>query len=172
MILLRQGVISILFSILLIGPASAAEGFFNESFGNYQEELETAQEENKQGIFIFFHMDECPFCHRMRTTILKDPDVVRYYRKHFLNFMHDIEGSQEVVGFNGDVTTAKGLAEKTYRVRATPVMMIFDLNGNEMVRFTGPASNSQEFLWMADFALSGAYKTQRFTAYKRQRQQQ
>lgn len=34
----------------------AEDPFFDETFGNYQEELEAAREDGKKGVFIFYHM--------------------------------------------------------------------------------------------------------------------
>lgn len=145
----------------------AADPFFDESFGNYQEDLDTAQADGKKGIFVFFHMDECPFCHRMRTTILQEPDVIEFYRENFLTYMHDIEGSNEVVTFDGKAMTSQDMAEKVFRVRATPVMIIFDNQGKPLVRYTGPTRTKEEFMWIGEYVLDGSYKTQSFTAYKR-----
>lgn len=149
--------------------ALAEDVFFDESFGNYQEELETAQEEGKKGVFMFFHMEECPFCHRMRTTIMTEPDVIQLYKENFLSFMLDIEGSHEVVDFDGSAMTAQKLAEKKYRVRATPVMMVFDTKGQLLVKYTGPTRTKEEFKWLAEYVIEGAYLKQNFTAYKRAR---
>ena len=68
-----------------------------------------------------FEMDECPFCHRMKTTILNQPEVQAYFREHFLIFPVDIEGDVEITDFSGATTTMKDFAFKQYRVRATPV---------------------------------------------------
>lgn len=149
--------------------AYAADPFFDESFGNYQEDLQTAKEDGKKGIFVFFHMEECPFCHRMRTTILQEKDVIKRFRDNFLTYMHDIEGSNEVVSFKGKSMTSQDMAEKVFRVRATPVMIIFDLQGNPIVRYTGPTRTKEEFMWIADYVLDGSYEKQSFTAYKRAR---
>lgn len=146
----------------------AQGGFFDESFGNYREELEAAKDAGKQGIFVFFHMEECPFCHRMRNTIMTEPDVIALYKAHFLNFEIDIEGSNEVTDFDGTVSTALQMSEKKYRVRATPVMMIFDLEGKPLVRYTGPTRTKEEFKLLAQYVIDGAYKTMPFTKYKRQ----
>ena len=148
---------------------SADDAFFDETFGNYQDELETAKEQGKKGVFIFFHMDDCPFCHRMQTTFMKDPDVIKLYKDNFITLMHDIEGSNEITDFDGTTGTAQELAEKKYRVRATPVMMIFGLDGKPMVRYTGPTRTKQEFKWLADYVIDGSYKKESFTAYKRAR---
>lgn len=74
-----------------------------------------------------FEMDECPFCHRMKTTVLNRPEVQDYFRKHFLIFSVDIEGDIEITDFQGKPTTMKDFAFKQYRVRATPVFQFFDL---------------------------------------------
>jgi thioredoxin-related protein len=154
---------------LLSAPVWAqADNFFDESFGNYQEELEVAREEGKIGIFVFFHMEECPFCHRMRSTIMTEPDVIELFKTHFMTFQHDIEGSHQVTDFDGTVATAQEVAEKTYRVRATPVMMIFDLQGRPVLKYTGPTRTKEEFKLLANYVIEGAYKEMPFTKYKRQ----
>jgi len=148
---------------------SAEDAFFSETFGNYQEELEVAKEDGKKGVFIFYHMDECPFCHRMRSTIMTEPDVIKLYKDNFTNLMHDIEGSNEITDFDGTKDTAQNIAEKKYRVRATPVMMIFDLEGKPVVKYTGPTRTKEEFKWLAEYVIDGSYKKESFTAYKRAR---
>jgi len=148
---------------------SAEDAFFDETFGNYQEELEVAIEDGKKGVFVFYHMEECPFCHRMRTTIMTEPDVIELYKSNFLTIMHDIEGSNEIVDFDGQTATAQTLAEKKYRVRATPVMMIFDTDGKPLVKYTGPTRTKDEFKWLAEYVMDGSYQTQSFTKYKRAR---
>ncbi|MBN2646929.1 MAG: thioredoxin family protein [Thiotrichales bacterium] len=166
---MRQPLLGLALFFTAIFAVQAADPLFDESFGNYQEELEAAKADGKKGLFMFFHMDECPFCHRMRTTILQDPEVIKLYRANFLNYMHDIEGSNEIVDFKGQTLSAQDLAEKEFRVRATPVMIIFGLDGQPLVRYTGPTRTKEEFIWLAEFVLDGSYKTQSFTAYKRAR---
>ncbi len=163
---------STLVSLMLFGfvqPTFAADAFFDETFGNYQEELEAAVDDGKKGVFIFYHMEECPFCHRMRSTIMTEPDVIELYKSNFMTIMHDIEGSNEIVDFDGTTDTAQNIAEKKYRVRATPVMIIFDTKGQPVVKYTGPTRTKEEFKWLAEYVLDGSYKTQSFTAYKRAR---
>lgn len=160
----------VLLSLQILSPVQA-EDFFDESFGNFQEELAAAKASGKQGVFLFFEMDDCPFCHRMRTTILNQPDVIAFYKKHFVNFAIDIESSEPVVDFHGRETTYKDWAEKKFRVRATPVMMIFDLTGRPLVKYTGPTRNKDEFMLLGEYVVSGAYKKGSFTRFKRQKRQ-
>ena len=133
------------------------------------EELEVAIEDGKKGVFVFYHMEECPFCHRMRNTIMTEPDVIELYKTNFMTIMHDIEGSNEIVDFDGTTDTAQNIAEKKYRVRATPVMIVFDVNGKPLVRYTGPTRTKEEFKWLAEYVLDGSHAKQSFTAYKRAR---
>lgn len=147
----------------------SAGAFFDETFGNFQEELEVAADSDKKGVFVFFHMSDCPFCDRMKSTIMTEPDVIKLYKENFLTFQFDIEGGSEVTDFDGvEFATGQEMAEKKYRVRATPVMMIFDLEGNPVLRYTGPTRTKEEFILLANFVIEGVYKEMSFTKFKRQ----
>jgi thioredoxin-related protein len=158
-------------SVFAATPRDAQEYFFDESLGDFHAELATAREQGKQGIFIFFEMDECPFCHRMRETVLNQPEIQDYYKAHFLNFTVDIEGDIEIADFHGNSVTEKDFAFREHRVRATPVLMFFDLDGKPVARHTGPTADAREFLWLGEYVVDGTYKTQSFTQYKRERRQ-
>jgi thioredoxin-related protein len=154
-----------LFAVSL--PLKAAD-FFDHSFGNYQEELDLAREEGKQGVFVFFEMDDCPFCHRMKETILQEADVIEYFHEHFKVYRFDIEGSNPVTNFDGrEFDTEKEMAERQYRVRATPVMIIFDLNGEPVARFTGPTRTKEEFLLFGRFVVEGHHQEMNFNRFRR-----
>ncbi|WP_457668133.1 thioredoxin family protein [Thiolapillus sp.] len=144
--------------------------FFDQSFGDFAEELQTARDQGKQGILIMFEMDECPFCHRMKTTVLNRPEVQDYFKKHFLIFSVDIEGDIEITDFKGKPTTMKDFAFKQYRVRATPVFQFFDLQGNPIKRgrYTGATKNAAEFMLLGKYIVEQKYRDTSFTKYKRQ----
>ena len=144
--------------------------FFDQSLGDFREELNVAREADKKGILLFFEMDECPFCHRMKTAILNQPEVMAYFKKHFLIFQVDIEGDVEITDFDGNTTSMKDFAFKQHRVRATPVMAFFDLSGKRVVRYTGATSDAEEFMLLGEFVVSGEYNNMSFTRYKRSRQ--
>ncbi len=169
--------------ILLLGlqpmlQAAAAESvqkrdpygyFFNDTFGDFQEELQTARDEGKKGIFLFFEMDECPFCHRMKNTVLNRSDVQDWFRERFLSFSVDVEGDIEIVDFQGNTMKQKDFAYRQFGVRATPVLLFFDLNGQPVARYTGATADWKEFLWLGEYVAEGAYKKQSFSRYKRAR---
>lgn len=143
--------------------------FFHETWGDFPEELEKAREEGKKGILVFFEMDECPFCHYMKKNVLNQPKVQNFYRKHFLNFVIDIEGDIEIVNLKGQTVKQKDWAKK-HRVRATPVIAYFNLDGKLIYRHTGKTSGVDEFMWLGEYISEEIYKKRiRFSRYKKQK---
>jgi len=150
-------------------PRDPYQYFFDESFWDLTEELETARDQGKQGILIMFEMDECPFCHRMKATVLNQPDVQAYFKEHFLILPIDIEGDLEMVNFKGEPTVMKDFAFQEYRVRATPVFAFYDLDGNyiKRARYTGATRDKDEFLLLGKYVVEKVYEEQSFARYKR-----
>ena len=144
--------------------------FFGQNLGDFKGELETAKKESKKGILIMFELDDCPFCHRMKQTILNQSEVQDYYRKNFLIFSVDAVGANPMVDFKGKQTTEKNYANEN-RVRATPVFSFFDLEGKQVMRFTGAAKDTNEFLQLGRYVAEGAYKSMPFEKYKQKGKQ-
>ncbi|MDO9222005.1 MAG: thioredoxin family protein [Thiobacillus sp.] len=139
--------------------------FFQSSFGDLKAELAIAKTQGKKGVFLFFEMDDCPFCARMKATILNQAEVQDAYRAQFLVYSIDVNGDTPLTDFQGQETTEKAFS-LVNRVRATPTLLFFDLNGKLVTRFTGPTKNQAEFLLLSSYVTEGAYATQSFTQYK------
>jgi thioredoxin-related protein len=149
------------------GTRDIHQYFFDQKLGDFKAELATAKQEGKKGILLMFELDDCPFCHRMKTTILNQSEVQDYYRQHFLIFSVDAKGDTALVDFKGRDTTEKRFAVEN-RVRATPVFAFFDLEGNQATRFTGAAKDVAEFMQLGRYVAEGAYKNMPFAKYKQQ----
>ena len=164
----------LLFTAVSVQAATRDPGtyFFDQSLGNFQEELEVARDEGKKGILIMFEMDECPFCHRMKTRVLNQVEVQEFYKEYFLIYTVDIEGDVEVTDFSGMPVKEKDFAFKQFKVRATPVFGFFDLDGKLVTRFTGATNTPEEFLWLGEFVVNEHYKTTNFSRYKRQKRKE
>lgn len=165
---MRQLLIAFLF--LLAAPAWAetrdpANHFFQAKFGDMQADLQEARKQGKKGIFLFFEMDDCPFCERMKTTILNQSDVQDAYRAQFLLYSIDVNGDTQMTDFQGRETTEKDFA-LAYRVRATPALLFFDLDGKMVARHTGPTKDKAEFLLLGKYVAEGAFASQPFAKYK------
>jgi len=164
---------SLLMGLLLLFPILAAaevrspeDHFFDPKLGNFQEELTVAKQQGKQGIMLFFEMDDCPFCARMKATILNQSEVQDFYRQHFLIFPIDTQGDIAMTDFKGRETIEKDFALEN-RVRATPVILFFDLEGNPIARHTGPTKDKGDFLMLGRYVIEGAYKEMPFERYKK-----
>jgi thioredoxin-related protein len=157
----------LLFPLMAVAEVRDAEKhFFDLKLGNFQEELQTAKQQGKQGIMLFFEMDDCPFCARMKATILNQSEVQDYYHKHFLIFPIDTQGDVRMTDFRGKETVEQAYAREN-RVRATPVIMFFDLEGNPVARHTGPTKDKDDFLLLGRYVIEGAYKEMPFERYKK-----
>lgn len=147
----------------------AMEYFFQQSFGNLKDEAQTARTEGKAAVLIMFNDPDCPWCQKMKATVLNQPAVQDYYRSHFRLLHVDTRGDTPLVDFHGREMAEKDFAFKENRVRATPVFVFFGLDGSPLVRYTGATRNVEEFMWLGEFVSSGTYKTKNFTTYKRER---
>lgn len=170
----QQLVTLLLASLLIVTQANAETRdpesyFFEESFGQFDEELERANDEGKKGVLIMFQQDECPYCHRMRASVLNQKKVQDYYRQHFLIFQVDIEGKLEITDFSGQQTLEKDFAFKQNRVRATPVFAFFDLDGTRVARYTGATTDVDEFMSLAQYVVDEKFRNMSFNRYKREK---
>ncbi|MBT9569494.1 MAG: thioredoxin family protein [Thiobacillus sp.] len=142
-----------------------ASFFFQPKFGDLRADLKEAKKQGKKGIFLFFEQDACPFCERMKTTILNQSDVQDAFRANFLLYPIDVNGDTELTDFEGKSTTEKDFAFQ-HRVRATPTLLFFDLDGKLVARHTGPTKDKAELLLLGRYVTEGAYASQHFTKYK------
>jgi len=147
----------------------AQQYFFDAKMGDFKSELANAKKDGKKAILIMFEMDDCPFCDRMKRTILNQSQVQDFYHKNFLIFPVDIKGDVSMVDFKGKTTTEKAFGTEQ-RIYGTPVFDFFDLDGNRLVRFPGTANDVKEFMQLGQYVVEGAYKTMPFAKYKRQAQ--
>jgi thioredoxin-related protein len=166
---MRRWLLGLLLFFPLISLAEVRDPekhFFDPKLGNFQEELAAAKQQGKKGIMFFFEMDDCPFCARMKATILNQPEVQDFYHKHFLIFPIDTQGDVTMIDFKGRETVEKAYALEN-RVRATPVIMFFDLDGNQVARHTGPTRDKEDFLMLGRYVIEGAYKQMPYERYKK-----
>ena len=155
-------------ALLSIGlvPNTLAADLFDQHFNDYSENLDDARDAGKKGVFIFFHMDDCPFCQKMERQVLNQTEVIDYFKANFLNYHVNVESDLELVDFEGNDTVERIFAKRHNRIGATPVLAFFDLEGKRVVRRTGFAGKD-EFLLLAKYMVEGAYTQEKFARYKR-----
>ena len=148
---------------------TSSDNFFDETLNDLEEERTIAKDENKKGILLMFEMDECPFCRRMKKTVLNRKEVQDYFRKNFRVLSIDVEGDLELTDFQGKETTQKEFSLKQFRVRATPVFQFVGLDGKPLKngRLTGATKDAKEFMQFGEFIVNEENKKQSFSRYKR-----
>jgi thioredoxin-related protein len=142
---------------------SLASDFFDLSEDDLQEDLKVAKEEGKKGIMLFFTMENCPYCERMKKHTFSDERVITLIKDNFLVFEIDIYGSIEIKDFDGEKSTHKEFAEIS-GAYATPTISFFDLNGKNLVTQVGML-NEVQMLIMGDYIINGHYKESEFIPY-------
>lgn len=157
------------FNIAVAETRNAEEHFFDQKLGDFKGDLAVAKKEGKAGIMLMYELDDCPFCDRMKKTILNQSEVQDFYRKHFLIFPIDLKGDVAMTDFKGKETTEKAFGVEQ-RIYGTPVFDFFDLEGNRIVRFPGATRDKNEFMLLGKYVVEAAYKDMPFAKYKRQEQ--
>jgi len=143
--------------------------FFHQSFNNLPDEVAAAKKGGQQGILIMFESDDCPWCVEMKAKVLNREAVQDYYRQHFRILALDVNGDAPMTDFSGKEMAQKDFAFQHNRMRATPVFAYFGLDGKLLTKYTGATRDTQEFLWLGEFVVRGAWKSTNFTAYRRER---
>ncbi len=147
------------------------EYFFHQTFGDLQEEVEIAVEEGKNTILIMFELNDCPWCDRMKQMVLNQADVQDYYRKNFRILMMNVENDNLIVDFDGSDIPEKDFALKHNRIRATPVFLFLNLQGERVMRYTGATKDADEFMLLGRFVAEQHYENTNFVKFKRNNRQ-
>ncbi len=139
--------------------AASADAFFDQTLGDFREELDSAKKAGKGGVLLMFEAEGCPYCRKMRSTVLNRADVQTYFKAHFAIFSVDILGAVPVTDFAGKETTEARFA-KSMRVLGTPTFLFASPDGVELARYTGATRDAAEFLRLGEFVVGGKFKHQ------------
>jgi len=172
-LMLIIGSLLLLFAQLALAETRGPEEFFfHQTFGDLQEEVDTALEEGQSSIMIMFELNDCPWCDRMKQMVLNQSEVQEFYRKHFRILAMNVEGDNLIVDFDGTDIPEKEFALKHNRIRATPVFLFLDLEGNRVMRYTGATKDIEEFMLLGEFVAERHYENSNFVKYKRANRKQ
>jgi len=155
-----------------LSPAFAADGwekFFVPSLGDLRQEAADAKAAGKQGVMLMLHFDACPYCKRMKDEVLPRPEVQRHFQRQFASIAIDTRGDLPITGFDGRTLPEKEFA-RSLGIRGTPSFLFFALDGTRVYAHAGGLFDPAEFMLLADYVASGAYRNAGFAAYKQSRQ--
>jgi thioredoxin-related protein len=143
--------------------------FFQDSFNDLSEEAMLSAEEGKVGVLVMFETNDCPWCERMKETVLNQSEVQDYFRRHFRVIALNTDGDALVTDFDGVEVSETEFALQHNRIRATPAFLFFNTEGRLLTRFTGTTRDPQEFLWLGEYVVEAHFQNERFSSYKRHR---
>lgn len=173
--LIKASLIAIALIVAQLTAPLAAEtilppdvSIFDETFGDMPEELASVADENKKALMIMFETNDCPWCMRMKQTVLNRQRVQDYFKEHFRIITLNAEGGAPIVDFDGLDTSETKFALKLLRVRATPVFAFFDEDGKLLTKYTGTTKNADDFMLLGDYVVNDHYKTAKFSKFRRE----
>jgi len=148
-------------------PAAAAdwEKFFVPTLGDLRAEAADAKAAGRKGVMLMFHFDACPFCKRMKDEVLHRREVQQHFQKHFAAVAIDTRGDLPITGFDGRTLPEKDFA-RALGIRATPSFLFLAPDGTRLVLHSGGIFDPAEFMLLADYVASGAYRGESFAVYK------
>jgi thioredoxin-related protein len=151
-------------------PASdPMDHFFEPFLGDLREALADAKSSGRKGVMITYHFEECPACRWMKANILSRDDVQAYFRERLVLVPLDTLGALAITDFEGKEWIEKDFA-KSVPIRGTPTFIFYDLEGRPAVTQVGRVKDPRDFMLLADFFASGAYRSQAFAQYRQSKQ--
>jgi thioredoxin-related protein len=158
-----------LISLILSSATHAGQlNFFTGTSVNLKQESELATEQSKKGLLIFYSTPVCPFCKRMKKTVLNQPEVQHFFKENFRTIDLNILDKRPISNFSGNQTTPSEFA-KSNRIRVTPTLIFYDLEGERLFKQVGIIVDSQEFIWLGEFVLEERYNHESFVQFKRKK---
>ena len=142
------------------------EFFFTQTFGDLPEEMQTASDDGKLGMLLFFEAEDCGYCRRMLKQVLNQRSVQDWYTERFVNIAVDVFGDVELKDFDGITLPSKVFADQR-RIFATPVVSFLDLNGIEIYRHFGMIRTPEEFLLLGEYIEDKHYYDTEFEVFLR-----
>jgi len=141
----------------------------HDLFHNFKDdisaELASAKRQNKAGLLLFFSTTHCPFCQRMKKTVLNQTPVQRYFKANFQMLEIDMESEKILSDQQKQQVSYSSYAER-YRVRLTPTIVFLDTSGEKTYQHTGIIANPTEFLWLGEYVSQGHTQQLSFTDFK------
>lgn len=95
--------------------------WFNTTFRDVAEDIESATAEGKRLVMIF-EQRGCIYCKRLHETVFSDPEVADYIQQHFMVVQYNMFGDEEVIDLDGRELTEK-TAARAWGVVFTPTIM-------------------------------------------------
>ena len=143
----------------------AAEFFSRFDQLDLKQVAEQARQSNRD-ILLFFETRHCPYCLRMKKSVLIDSGVIEALHEKFIALAIDIESSSPLRDLNGKLTSEREFAKSGYRIVRTPTLVFVDADFNLLHKHSGLVATSEEMNKLFAFVASRAYDEVSWREYK------
>lgn len=110
--------------------------WFELSFLDLPEDLERAVERGKQGLAVYYGMDDCPYCEQLFEVNFEKEDIRAQLSDNFDVVAIDVLGNREVTGLDGEVRFEREYASEQ-RLNFTPSIAFYDADGERIHQMRG-----------------------------------
>jgi len=175
---LKLGTAALLLAILVLSTGAAGaveqetrdarEYFFTQTFGDLPEEMQTARDDGKLGMLLFFEAESCPYCQHMVHKVFSQKEAQEWFGERFVSIAVDIHGDVELTDFDGITLPSKVFSDHR-RVFLTPVIAFVDLDGNEVYRHLGMIRTAEDLLVLGEYIEGEHHYGVEFSTYSRKR---
>lgn len=97
------------------------QDWFEITFKDIAEDIETAKEQGKR-LALIFEQRGCIYCKEVHEKLLVDPEIKSYLQENFMIVQYNLYGDEEVVDLDGEELTEK-LAAKKWGFLFTPTFV-------------------------------------------------
>ncbi len=109
--------------------------WFKDSFLELNDELENANENNRQ-LILYFHQDGCPYCKKLLDDNFSRKDIIEKMRQNFDLLEINMWGDKTVTLLTGEELSEKEFARQM-KIMFTPTLIILDKKGQLQLRMNG-----------------------------------
>lgn len=146
----------------------AKPSWFKHSFLDIGEDVAEAAAEDKR-LILYFYQDGCPYCEKLLRENFADREITATAQDRFDVVAINIWGDREVTDLEGERTTEKGFAT-ALGVQYTPTMLLFDEQGQTVLRIDGYFPPHQFHQGLRYVALKREQAGETFPAFYRRQQ--
>lgn len=148
------------FSDKPLGEALVLPDWFKLSFLELHDDLQSAVEDGKRGLIVYFGQEYCPYCKAQLENNWGRRDIREYTQKYFDVVAINVRGSRRLTDMDGNILTEKEFASQQ-KANFTPTLLFYDRKGKIALRLAG-YHRPYQFRAALEYVADGHYRKQSF----------
>lgn len=137
--------------------------FADTPFNDLADLLNTANEDEKKGLFVLYTTQGCSYCAAFIERSLHNPELVERVQRDFESVGFEIFDDAELISPKGETLTVKDFA-LSEGVQFAPTILFYGPQGDQVLRLTG-YQTPERFSKILSFVSGAHYQNTSFKAY-------